>query len=128
MGRSSEGSGHSRTCTLDATNDASLAPGRARQARGDSLSGITAGMREATEAVARCQPLRVTGATFTRRFAGRLRSLAPDAHQNVQKLHASQHGRVSYSGTPQSAITPLPKIPRTSPGPRGPTTPGRSSS
>src|SRR2546430_16802736 len=58
MGRSSEGSGHSRTCTLDATNDASLAPGRARQARGDSLSGITAGMREATEAVARCQPLR----------------------------------------------------------------------
>src|SRR6266566_1145108 len=34
MGRSSEGSGQSRTCTLDATNDASPAPGRARYARG----------------------------------------------------------------------------------------------
>src|SRR5256886_5741825 len=44
MGRSSEGSGHSRRCTLDATNDATPAPGRARQARGKFPIG---GLRQA---------------------------------------------------------------------------------
>src|ERR1700758_5438741 len=70
MGRSSEGSGHARTCTLDAMNETSPSrpAGRDRLA-GIPPIGVTAGMREGTDAVARCQPLRVTNATFPHRFA-----------------------------------------------------------
>src|SRR5438094_55527 len=42
-------------------------------------------------------------------------------------MHSFQHGTVRYSRPPRSAIAPRPKTPRTSPAPRAPTTPERSS-